>query len=153
MSATRSNGIFQRSLTQESDSEPRAFLSGPNTILASILKMGRFGASRDELLAAHATSASFPTAKTCLSYLLSCSLIEEVNVTLFRSQFGAASKSLLFTTVKGFGFLQNYFELSRLAGNLGEIRQRESDPYYAPLEDRHSDQEDYYTSSFSELGV
>jgi hypothetical protein len=47
-------------------------------------------------------------------------MIQEEKIDLYRSQFGPASKSLFFTSVRGFGFLQNYLALARLAGTLGE---------------------------------
>jgi hypothetical protein len=93
---------------------------GPNTILVNALELARFGISKSDLIRTQAGEATYPLAKTCISYLLSNSLLEEASVALYRSQFGRVVKPMLFTTRGGFDFLRSYLALAKLAGALGE---------------------------------
>jgi hypothetical protein len=95
-------------------------------VLVDILTKARFGSTRSELVTSQiACGASYSVVRACLGYLLSHSLLEEENVEMYRSQFGALSRSTYFTTERGFHFLQTYSALARLAGTLGEAPRSE----------------------------
>lgn len=98
-------------------------VDGPNTILVNMLDAARYGISKSHILILRGKARPpHYLARTCLSYLVSNSLLEEEKVVLYPSQFGSEERSqvMLFTTRRGVGFLRSYLELARLAGNLGE---------------------------------
>jgi hypothetical protein len=115
----------QRVVGQQRQKEERDVLlpkSGPNTVLVRMLDMARFGVPKNDLLGAEeiTTSSSLCLAKTCLSFLVSNSLLEEENVVLYPLFGSGSSRAMLFTTRQGFCFLRSYLDLAHLAGALGE---------------------------------